>query len=347
MSTTASGAPVLGAMMLAAASALGGDAAYAQRVQATLPQEMRVPPMRGDSTPTRPDDGRVGDPLSDAVVLLPPAEVPTLANSEPDAMPEEPSDLDHDGAVGTLIEDVANVPSPRPSQTEIDGKVGDLIGDVPSIPTARPDERPQAASYAPAMTRDAPLPPAPAQMSAAEKQCRAKLGSLGVAFREMPRLTDDSGCLVDWPIEVTSLGDDIDIQPAAVLNCEATAALAEYAQQTVSPRAQLDFGSRLATINHASAYVCRGRVGTGETKISEHAFGNAVDIGSFVLDGGRTLDVRAYGPAETRERDFMRSVRGAACGRWKTVLGPGTNADHATHFHLDLAHRRRGSTYCK
>ena len=48
-----------------------------------------------------------------------------------------------------------------------------------------------------------------------------------------------------------------------------------------------------------------------------------------------------------REKKFLDAVRSAACGPFKTVLGPGTDADHATHFHFDMAARRNGATYCK
>lgn len=362
------------ALVLLASACLTGAAAFAQRTTPSLPETMRAPPLRGDVVATAPDDGRVGDPLPASVLLLPqtrPAP-PVAAVEKPLAPPAAedtaaaPSDLTHDGAVGDLVARVPNVPRPKPSQTEIDGKVGDLLprvpnvpaprpsqteldgkaGDmlayVPNVPVRRPGNRIIEAALAPGGARQSPM-----EMTVAEKECRARLTAAGAKFREHDRLTDPSGCLVPFPIVLTALGGGIGIEPDATLNCEAALALASYAQGTVSPELQKSFGTSLKTVNHASAYVCRGRVGTGESKMSEHAFGNAIDIGSFELVGGRRLEVRAYGPGEAAERDFMRKVRGAACGPWKTVLGPGTNADHATHFHLDLAQRRRGGTYCK
>ncbi|MBP0617961.1 extensin family protein [Jiella sp. KSK16Y-1] len=50
---------------------------------------------------------------------------------------------------------------------------------------------------------------------------------------------------------------------------------------------------------------------------------------------------------DAREKRFLDRVRASACGPFKTVLGPGTDADHATHFHFDMAARRNGGTYCK
>ena len=31
----------------------------------------------------------------------------------------------------------------------------------------------------------------------------------------------------------------------------------------------------------------------------------------------------------------------------ETVLGPGSDADHALHFHFDLEPRRNGGTFCQ
>lgn len=341
------------AFALLACACLTGAVALAQRADPVLPETMRPPPAREGAVPTSPGDGRVGDPLPAAQLLIPQTQAGVSAAS-PDDLPATLSDTEapphaaDDGAVGDLVASVSNTPRARPSQTEIDGHAGELLAYVPRVPSPRPPTGTQSGSQA----IDAALAPggarqSPMQMTAEEKQCRARLTALGATFRERDRLTDPSGCLVPFPIVLTALGGGIGIEPDAVLNCEAAVALAEYAQGTVSDEAEKRLGAALATINHASAYVCRGRVGTGESKLSEHAFGNAIDIGSFELEGGRTLDVRAYGPSEQAERDFMRSVRGAACGPWKTVLGPGTNAEHATHFHLDLAERRRGGTYCR
>jgi len=90
--------------------------------------------------------------------------------------------------------------------------------------------------------------------------------------------------------------------------------------------------------------VCRPRA--SEKGISEHARGSAIDIASFVFDKGEEIGV-ATKPAGSPEAKFQDSIRAAACGPFKTVLGPGTDSDHDTHFHLDIAARNNGATYCK
>lgn len=187
--------------------------------------------------------------------------------------------------------------------------------------------------------------PGPLPMPSEEAACRIELAGLGAEFEERDRLEDEGGCLVEHPIALTRLSTGIDIEPEAVLNCKTALTAARFVEDVVSPEAETVFGSPLATVNHASAYVCRPR--HGQTRMSEHAFGNALDFSAFLLEDGTRLDVRAYGVGETPERDFMRDIRGEACGPFKTVLGPGTDADHATHFHFDMAERRSGSAYCR
>ena len=84
---------------------------------------------------------------------------------------------------------------------------------------------------------------------------------------------------------------------------------------------------------------------TARQKLSEHAFGNALDIASFTLSDGTTVAVELR--PEEKPAIFLGKVRKAACGPFKTVLGPGSNADHAEHFHFDLAPRRHGGTVCE
>ena len=104
------------------------------------------------------------------------------------------------------------------------------------------------------------------------------------------------------------------------MNCATAEAAARFAQDVVSPAAQQVFGQTLKSITHASAYVCRPRNGT--QKLSEHAFGNALDIASFTLSDGTTVAVELT-PAPKSTALFLGKVRSAACGPFKTVLGPG------------------------
>ena len=43
------------------------------------------------------------------------------------------------------------------------------------------------------------------------------------------------------------------------------------------------------------------------------------------------------------ERQFLRLVHASACKRFGTVLGPGYNAAHHDHFHLEMSN----SAFCR
>jgi len=180
-------------------------------------------------------------------------------------------------------------------------------------------------------------------MPAREVACRRRLQALGAKYENLPAESRDEGCSIPYPLSLKSLGEDIALSPDAVMNCAMAEAAARFASEVISPTAQEILGQRLKQISHASAYVCRARNGT--RKLSEHAFGNALDIGSFTLADGTTIAVEPD-PEEAAGR-FLDKVRKVACGPFKTVLGPGSDADHDLHFHFDLAPRRNGGTFCQ
>jgi hypothetical protein len=77
--------------------------------------------------------------------------------------------------------------------------------------------------------------------------------------------------------------------------------------------------------------------------MSEHGKGNAVDVRSFTFADGRVVlmtDVQV-------PKDFRAGIRESVCGRFTTVLGPGSDGYHEEHIHLDLAERRNGFRMCQ
>ena len=181
------------------------------------------------------------------------------------------------------------------------------------------------------------------QKRAAEDACQQELRSIGVIFEAQAPISEAAGCKIAAPLSVSALGSGISLQPAGVMNCAMADTTAKFARSVISPLAKSIYGSELATMANASTYVCRPRNGT--SKLSEHAFGNALDIARFTLVDGRAIDVAAT--EDEKDRKFLDGIRKAACGPFKTVLGPGSDADHATHFHLDLAPRHNGGTFCQ
>jgi hypothetical protein len=179
-------------------------------------------------------------------------------------------------------------------------------------------------------------------MSAA---CEVELKSLGVRYAQpVTDIDPTSGCRIDQPVELLSLADGVELTPSAMLDCPTAVRFAQFARTSLQDMAIKTLGTRIKSVQHASAFVCRARNGT--SKLSEHAFGRAIDIASFTTGTGLIIPVMAMPKDREMEAGFLTAVRAAACGPFSTVLGPGSDADHATHFHFDLA-PRKGSAYCR
>jgi hypothetical protein len=117
--------------------------------------------------------------------------------------------------------------------------------------------------------------------------------------------------------------------------------------ESVQPAAQRWFGARVVEIKQISAYSCRGMNGNPHAHISEHAFGNALDIAGFTLADGRRITVKDGWRGLPEEQGFLRDVQGGACQMFNTVLAPGSNPQHADHFHVDLMRRSSGRIICQ
>lgn len=177
-----------------------------------------------------------------------------------------------------------------------------------------------------------------------ELSCRRALAELEAKFTEAEPLSDPAGCEASHPVELSALGPDIALEPPAVLNCRMALATVRFVQDVANELARETFDADITGINQVSGYVCRAR--NGQEQLSEHAFGNALDWRSIEIEDKETVVVRGHRRGSD-EALFLAALRKAACGPFKTVLGPGTDADHADHFHFDLARRSNGSTYCR
>jgi len=137
------------------------------------------------------------------------------------------------------------------------------------------------------------------------------------------------------------------MKPAATLACPIVSALDRWLADSVQPAAQRWFGARVVEIRQISAYSCRGMNGNSHAHISEHAFGNALDIAGFTLADGRQVSVKDGWRGLPEEQGFLRDVQAAACQQFSTVLAPGSNVYHYDHIHVDLMRRASGRLICQ
>lgn len=145
---------------------------------------------------------------------------------------------------------------------------------------------------------------------------------------------------------VTAVGP-VTIKPTATLACPIVSELDRWLADTVQPSAMRWFGVRVAEIKQISAYSCRGMNGNPHSHISEHAFGNALDIAAFVLADGRRVTVKDGWRGMPEEQGFLRDVQSGACAHFTTVLAPGSNVYHYDHIHVDLMRRASRRLICQ
>lgn len=183
-------------------------------------------------------------------------------------------------------------------------------------------------------TSERPIPLAP--QSPELKQCLAELGRYQARYALLPDRNYGSGCSTISSVQLTGVG--IPISNITAIQCPLALNLAIWTREAVQPAARQVFGERVVRLESFGSYSCRnvkGRPQMAGTR-SEHATANAVDISGLVLADGRRIAVESGWNGTDDERRFLRSVRAAACKRFRTVLSPDFNAAHQDHFHFDL-----------
>jgi hypothetical protein len=178
-------------------------------------------------------------------------------------------------------------------------------------------------------------------IESAIEQC----ASLGITAQQLPPFKEGL-CGNPAPVQLTKIGD-VTIYPAATLSCPMVAALAFWIDNSIQVEAKKHLGKKVVRLRNVSSYVCRNRNGDTTSRISEHAYANALDIASFELeDGDKITPLADWNSEETNRSSFLHAIHKAACGPFGTVLGPDANAAHQDHFHVDMAPRKR-SSYCR
>jgi hypothetical protein len=111
-------------------------------------------------------------------------------------------------------------------------------------------------------------------------------------------------------------------------------------QQIVREVALAHYGRAPEAILVASSYDCRSVSGKNR-RLSEHAFGNAIDVSGFRFADGLEVRVdrhwKAHG-ADQRHARFLEALTETLIQRgvFRTLLGP-AHPDHSDHFHFDMA----------
>ncbi len=222
---------------------------------------------------------------------------------------------------------------------------------VPDLARLRPRQRPAAASRtatpetipvaAPDKPRKGLLGLISPRAKPAKKPKISRAGSVcgdpSIKGKTLPRVASKTkGCGIEDPVSVTSIAG-VRLSQSATIDCPTAIALNKWVQTGLQPA----FGrTKVVELKVAAHYICRSRNNVRGAKISEHGRGKAIDISGFVLSNGKEISVQG------NFNKTIRKAHKAACGIFKTTLGPGSDGYHEDHLHFDTA-SRKGSAYCR
>lgn len=283
-----------------------------------------------------------------AIAKAEPAPPPTPGLSmplPPPVPPERPAELKPPEPPGASVTD-----PPLPPQRPVELAAPEAPPAAAPKPTTEGASGPNPAIVSP------PLPPPPPPELSGEaalaltvtppddSACRTRLKRLGVAFEPLPPIANGQ-CAAAAPLKLTSLGETLPLPQSATLVCGAAEALARWATE-VQVVAEQELGKPLTGIVIGTSYECRGQNHDPDARLSEHAFANGADVMSFAFNGRPPVTVGKLADGSPEAR-FLATVRARACGFFRTVLGPGSDAAHATHLHLDERERSGGHRLCQ
>ena len=191
--------------------------------------------------------------------------------------------------------------------------------------------------------------PSPSRVAdlAALRACHAQLAQAGASFTALPDRSEAPGCELVGTVQLSELASDsarLRLRNLGPVTCETGRVFADWARFGADRAARAILRSPLVAIETMGSYACRNVAGTARR--SAHATGNAIDVSAFVLSDGRRISVATgWLGADEAERRFLRVVHQSACRRFATVLGPGYNAAHRDHLHLEGV--RGAGSFCR
>ena len=179
--------------------------------------------------------------------------------------------------------------------------------------------------------------------------CQEELTRAGVTFLpgELPLKQSQTGgfaCGAHDAVVYQKGPTGLSISPPALMTCRMALALVRL-EVLLQEVAQRELGASIKRAHQVGTYSCRKMVRFDF--VSEHSYGNAIDIGSFTLADGRKVSVATHfgkldaDPADARSR-FLREVGNAAFDQniVSVSLGPYWDTLHRDHFHFDMARYR-------
>lgn len=227
------------------------------------------------------------------------------------------------------------VPRPGDSKVAVAPQVPAVVA-KPSVPASTPPSQQQSPSQgAPEGSAASAQPPAGAEAEAqvvkdewpaeevarGREQCMHLLAGVSAEFAYLDPIKKGA-CGLPAPVMLRSVGEGegkVSFDPPVQVNCRMVAALGKWVKSTLQPKARDRLKSEVVRIVGASGYSCRNIYNRPNAKLSQHALANAIDIGGFELENGRTVWIlRGWG---LTARDIKAAKEKAALEAKKKAEG--------------------------
>lgn len=206
-----------------------------------------------------------------------------------------------------------------------------------------PPRRPSVFSPPEPETNAKPAPssvPDETSRPAQSDECVSRLRGAGfdVEAAETPAATNGD-CRIENAVRLRAIpvaGREKPLRVAAepIVACRFAESFGGWLGSLVAPTILGATNSELSAVHTGPGFQCRNRNRLPSGKLSAHAEGLAIDIASFQLANESRIPVKPDGNEQYVA--IINAVRRAACGWFTTVLGPGSDASHADHLHVDL-----------
>jgi len=152
--------------------------------------------------------------------------------------------------------------------------------------------------------------------------------------------TSHGRCHIRDAVKVSRFGQ-AKLSTPAIMTCALAIRLSDFEAIYLQPAAMRILKSPIKTIHHYGTYACRNA--RGKSRLSEHAFANAIDIGIFTTQSGKNVSVSRHWNNSGEKSEFLKSIGQGACTLFQGVLGPDSDKNHKDHFHFDMGKY----TYCQ
>jgi hypothetical protein len=213
------------------------------------------------------------------------------------------------------------------------------------VPRSRPatlGARSSAPPAAASPNRDQKQPSQTDDAAREDEACLARLRAADVRF-DIPTMPVAAkvACTIEVPVRLKSITvraravTEVHLPEEPTVSCQFAERLTAWLGHLVAPLIAGRMSTDLRAVRTGPGYECRNRNGAASGKLSAHAVGKGIDISGFELSSGKFIPIKPDG--DETMRNVVDTVRTAACGWFTTVLGPGADAAHADHMHVDMA----------